>query len=383
MPGYTNDDKPLQILYGWCYRQIRYNDKLSADKKKRLDEAGFIWEIPAYDEKWEQVYREYVEFIEKNPGKNPSASGTFQEGKLCRWCTRQREKKSKLSPEQIKKLDDVGFPWALQPTKKEEVWEKYFQKYLNDRASFINGIPPRIVNGKRYRLYLWYIRQCYDKHRLAPELIERLTNAGFVWMTKNKLEKWEEMFKEYLDFKINHPEDTPIPIIRGKKDSLYCWCLKQGNNKSKLSAEQIKKLNEAGFNWSSISFNEHWEQRFKEYLAFREKNPKGMPQAFLHGKANPMHNWCRTMQRFRSKLSPERIKKLNDAGFEWYFLAPNWMESYNEYVELKKQSFPEMIQDSVPGKKSIFKWIDEQRENKDLLPPEYIQKLEEAGFQWE
>jgi hypothetical protein len=383
MPGCTNDDKPSQTLYNWCYRQIRDKDKLPADKKKRLDEAGFIWGIPAYDEKWEQVYREYVEYSSNNPGKNPPSSGTFQEAKLCRWSVRQREKKSKLSQEQIKKLDDAGFPWTLIPSKKEEVWEKWFQQYITNRTSFSDGIPPRKVNGKMSRLYLWYVRQCYDQQRLAPELIVRLNKAGFVWMTKNKMEKWEEMFEKYLDFKKNHPEGTPIPISRGKKDSLYYWCKNQRDYKSKLSAEKIKKLDEAGFNWTSIGFNEHWEQRFKEYLAFREKNPKGMPQAFLHGKANPMHNWCRTMQRFRSQLSPERIKKLNDNGFEWYFSSPNWMEYYNEYLEQKKNVWPERIQDAVPGKKSIYQWIDEQRENKDLLPPEYIQKLDEAGFEWE
>ncbi|MEI6122393.1 MAG: hypothetical protein WCQ95_02075 [Bacteroidota bacterium] len=89
------------------------------------------------------------------------------------------------------------------------------------------------------------------------------------------------------------------------------------------------------------------------------------------------------MQKFKNKLSAEKVQKLNDANFEWYFFIPDRMEFYNEFLELKKQSNNVIKERNNPvQKKTIYEWIQEQRDKKELLSPEYIQKLNEANFDW-
>ena len=108
-----------------------------------------------------------------------------------------------------------------------------------------------------------------------------------------------------------------------------------------------------------------------------------MPVTFIHGKANPLHNWCRNQQNFRFKLPPERLKKLNDAGFDWYILHPGWMDHYTEFLEFRKKNKTGMPEENeLHPNLSFFRWIQEQREHKEILPPDYIQKLDAAGFDW-
>jgi hypothetical protein len=383
MPPYDKYDKKKLTLSKWCEKQNRDKHILLAERIKRLTEAGFIWKEYNFKSLWEKHFNDYVKFINDNPGKKPSLKGAKDEIILNRWVQRQNEGRYRLSDEKFKRLDDIGFPWADKTVNSGEKWEARFNEYLKFIAENPGGIPSYLINGKKNPLYTWWSRQNTEKDLLSKEQIDRMNKAGFVWKITSTKERWEMMYNKYKEFVENNPEGKPVPIIRGGADSLFEWCRTQRNAKSRLNQEQIQKLDSLGFNWTAKDIEEAWEQHYQDYLEFREKNPKGMPTAYYHGKANPMHNWCRVQQRFRNQLPADRVKKLDDAGFDWFVNFPDWNDYYKDFLEYRNAYQSGMpVDEYALNKRNLFKWCQEQRENQELLPPEYIQKLNEAGFEW-
>jgi hypothetical protein len=383
MPPFNANDLKKRSLRSWCAKQNRIKHTLHPEQIKRLEDAGFVWFKPDYKTAWELHFNDYVEFLKEYPGKKPSQKGNEAEKILYRWCNRQSEGKSNLSTEKIKRLDDVGFHWAERSLNALDKWEKRFNDYLEFLAGNPEGIPPNFINGKKNPVCKWWAKQCREKHLLLPLQIKRMNDAGFVWKVTSTIEKWEEMYTKFKEFKENNPEETSVPNSHGP-ETLYEWCRTQRNAKKRLSTEQIQKLDALGFKWKAKDTDEAWEQHYQEYLQFRKKTPKGMPTAFYKGKANPLHNWCRVQQRFKNKMPPERIKKLDDAGFDWFVIYPDWNDYYKEFIEFRNTSHKGMPEDNDSvNMRNLLKWCQEQRENKELLPPEYIEKLDAAGFEWE
>ena len=107
----------------WCnnQRQARKGNgthKISPARIARLDGVGFDWDPSAkWEAKVEERWNEYFEALKRfrdDHGRWPKA----KEGALGWWCNRQRQARKgngplKISPEQIAKLDEIGFPWDV------------------------------------------------------------------------------------------------------------------------------------------------------------------------------------------------------------------------------------------------------------------------------
>ena len=118
----------------------------------------------------------------------------------------------------------------------------------------------------------------------------------------------------------------------GEDASLGQWCNQlrvahkkiQNNQKpaNKLSDEQIRRLNDAGFKWS---LNSGFDERFSDLMAFKAKY--GHCDVPRTGENVSLGHWCNKLrgsykkmqnnQKTDRKLSDEQIQRLNDAGFKW------------------------------------------------------------------
>ena len=96
----------------WVGVQRATKDQLSEKRLKLLNEISFIWE--PNEAQWDQNYSELVSY--KNEFGNCLVSFNYQvhETKLGRWVSRQRSKKETLRPDQVKRLDDLGFVWKVE-----------------------------------------------------------------------------------------------------------------------------------------------------------------------------------------------------------------------------------------------------------------------------
>ena len=88
--------------------------KLSPDRIKRLEEIGFTWEL--LDEQFEQGFQETLLYKERTGNTNaPTIYKTPEGFRLGAWQSdkRNRYKKGKLSPDRIKRLEDIDFKWIM------------------------------------------------------------------------------------------------------------------------------------------------------------------------------------------------------------------------------------------------------------------------------
>ena len=101
------DDEPTLGTWVSKQRQVKKEGNLSEERIRLLDEIGFIWDPK--QQAWQNNYQLLKDFIEKNcHAKVPSSNPT-----IGNWVgnTRQAKIKGKLSEEQIRLLDEVGFIW--------------------------------------------------------------------------------------------------------------------------------------------------------------------------------------------------------------------------------------------------------------------------------
>ncbi|MCS6984812.1 MAG: helicase associated domain-containing protein [Leptospiraceae bacterium] len=162
-------------LYTWCaVQRMKYKaGALSQEQIESLNQIHFIWNLQQHS--WEQNYDLLLEFRKKNPHRWPSQrSREPVEHHLAVWFLgiRKDYKNGKLSPERIRLLEKIHFPFYP----REERWNKTYEKVLEFRMK--NGkLPDR--NGKseeEKRLHNWLKYQLIKKEYdvLSPQQVEKL-----------------------------------------------------------------------------------------------------------------------------------------------------------------------------------------------------------------
>jgi uncharacterized protein (DUF2384 family) len=96
-------------LGSWVSHQRKAKDSLSPERRQRLDDIGFIWDI--LTESWEEGFTKLLQFKEAEGHCNVPNRSKLDDFKLGSWVGRQRTAKDSLSPERRQRLDDMGFVW--------------------------------------------------------------------------------------------------------------------------------------------------------------------------------------------------------------------------------------------------------------------------------
>jgi len=92
-------------------------------------------------------------------------------------------KKNKLSPERMKRLNEIGFAW----NPLEETFEKGFIETVKYKEQYgTPNTPARHITPNGFKLGLWQSNQraTYIASKLSPEQIRRLEAIGFTWTMK-------------------------------------------------------------------------------------------------------------------------------------------------------------------------------------------------------
>lgn len=179
--GISRVERPINpSLYLWCrdQRVKRKSGMLTDEQIQKLDKIGFIWNLDDeryYGRKssagvpkrsWEERYNELAILLAKG----------LPLGKTMRnWCDLQRRRRKTLTPQQIEKLERIGF--VLDPH--AAMWEqkyKEFVAYYNENASLPDS-EDNIV------LYRWLIlqRRLYRSGKLSQERHAKLKKVIGTW----------------------------------------------------------------------------------------------------------------------------------------------------------------------------------------------------------
>jgi len=95
----------------WVITQRYLQDKLPAERKRRLDLIGFIWKWRDYA--WERGFTALLKFRQREGHCRVPAN--YREGKyrLGFWVSTQRRNKNEMLAERRRRLNKIGFVWEI------------------------------------------------------------------------------------------------------------------------------------------------------------------------------------------------------------------------------------------------------------------------------
>ncbi len=95
----------------WVGVQRIAQDKLSPDRRQRLDVLGFVWD--ARTAQWEEGFR-YLEIFRQRDGHCRVPKSHREQGyRLGQWASVQRMAQDTMSPQRRQRLDALGFVWKV------------------------------------------------------------------------------------------------------------------------------------------------------------------------------------------------------------------------------------------------------------------------------
>ena len=166
--------------------------------------------------------------------------------RLGQWVSVQRAQKDvKLSPERIKRLDEIGFVWDMLKQK----WEEGFAalRQFKEREGHCRV---RVLHKEGdFKLGTWSREQRKAIDTLSPESWQRLDKIGFVWDPRRR--QWEEGFAALKHF-MQREGHCRVPRAHKEGDyKLGTWVRVQRRNKDALSPERLRWLENIGFVWDA------------------------------------------------------------------------------------------------------------------------------------
>ena len=198
---------------------------------------------------------------------------------------------------------------------------------------------------------------------------------------------WDKRLGELIAYRNLHGD----MIVQHKYPTyaLATWLLRQRmlRKKGLLSKEKVKRLDELGFPWSGISYENKWNRRIKELLEYKSRyGDCNIPLAWSE---NPtLGRWVYSIQakmkKGESKLKEDQINQLNEIGFNWERVAykKDWDEMFLRLVEYKYLyghcKVPEFWEDDP----DLARWVRSQRDYKNTTTQglEREKKLNKIGF---
>lgn len=269
------------------------------------------------------------------------------------WVQAQRDNyfKKKLSPFQIKKLNEIGFEWKgkqrREITDRFEIWMLSYRKlvqYFNENGNV--DIPARYDKDKSLATWLVTQRVKYDEAKLSDEQIEMLEKVNINWDPKNTYPQFIEDIKKFRE-KFGHTKVSQGNIEYRKLGSkcskvrgIYKIGKKAQNGdlvypgKGRLTKWAIEELDKLEFEWDSG--NVDWDERFSELKMYY--NNYGHTSVKLSGNQTLFY-WCYRQRRNRKDLEPDQIEKLLSLNFVFEIKKSDADNDFIEKVTTLKEHY--------------------------------------------
>jgi len=305
----TCPENPL--LGRWVSRQryLRKGDQLSDDRIRRLEDIDFSWEI--VDTIWEEMFAALKKYKRKHGDCNVPQKWS-ENCQLGTWVSTQRQVKrnGKPSEESIRRLDALGFVWDPANAHWEQMFaalEKYMHMHGNCNVSRNYPDNPR--------LGAWMIKQraAMNDGKLTAGRRAKLERIGVI--PKLIEAAWGEMFSSLLHYKSRYG-DCNVPQHWPENQRLANWVntQRQFRRKGILSKVRVKKLEELGFVWNSVSG--FWDRMFAALVDYKRKHGHcNVPTKWRENRQ--LASWVVNQRSRRALLGEERLRRLDHIEFQW------------------------------------------------------------------
>ena len=297
-------------------------------------------------------------------------------------CRRQR-KQGKLSEDRIRRLDAIGFCWAMRTRR---FLARDWDAMAAELAAFKNcfghcNVPHGWRRNAELAAWLHGVRCSKRAGKLDEARVRQLDELGVVWEPGQS--RWEEMCVLLGQYKDRHG-DCNVPGTWPENPKLAKWvkglraCRKQGL----LSADRVDRLSALGFEWERGS-DRRWEAMYAELAQY----------ARLHGhccvsttseESRKLGNWVRTQRtgRRQGALPPERIRRLESLGFTWDLWHEQWETMFTALVAYKAAVGNCDVPQTWQENPKLGNWVVTQRMNyrKGKLDVQQVERLMALGF---
>jgi superfamily II DNA or RNA helicase len=364
----------------WTQNQRQRQERISAERKARLDSLGFDWDPFATD--WEEGFEHLRAFRREYghcrvPPKYKSPNGY----RLGQWVTVRRQYQDTISSERKERLDALGFDWDPFATD----WEEGFEHLQEFRKEYGHcRVPGKYKSPNGYRLGGWVDRIRANPNRVSLNRKGQLDAVGFNWDPITT--RWEEGFEHLQAFKKEYGHSR-VPG-RGYKCPdgfpLDRWVAFQRKKKDSLSAERKAGLDSLGFDWDPFATD--WEEGFEHLRAFRkEYGHCRVPAKYKSPNGYRLGGWVNARRQHQDTISAERKARLDSLGFDWDPFATDWEEGFGNLKKfLEREGHCRVAFGyKTDGGYRLGQWVGNRRSNKDTMDANRRQRLEALpGWVW-
>ncbi|KAL7542468.1 hypothetical protein ACHAXR_011805 [Thalassiosira sp. AJA248-18] len=248
VPRRYSDDPQLAR---WVKNQrYRCNDakagKVTDDRVKRLNSIGFEFDV--FMNKWDEQFAALQRY-KKEHGNCLVPKRYIDDPQLGSWVVKQRRdaKEGKVSDDQKKRLDSIGFAFDFQDLTSQ--WDEQFaalQRYKKEHGNC--SVPRRYSDDPQ--LARWVANQRYRRHakvgKVTDDRVKRLNSIGFEFDVF--MNKWDEQFAALQRYKKEHG-NCLVPAKYSDDPQLGSWVKNQRSNAKagKVSDDRLKRLESIGF----------------------------------------------------------------------------------------------------------------------------------------
>jgi superfamily II DNA or RNA helicase len=301
------------------------------------------------------------------------------------WVSNQRQRKIRLSNEQISRLEVLpGWVWDT----REAQWEEGFLHLKVFVAKEANcSIPALYVMDDGYRLGAWVCRQRRFKNQLSQQQISRIEKLpGWVWDVFS--EQWDDGFRhlnEYIELEGTSRIDNEYKTLEGF--CLGAWVSTQRSRKNSMSIDRRMRL-EALPGWAWNVIDEQWEECFRYLEDF--SNLKGVCKISSKYKTSDgfrLGSWVNKQRSRKNSMSIDRRMHLEALpGWAWNVIDEQWEEGFSHLKKLVNKQGHCKIKLSYITEEDfrLGSWVNKQRSKKNELSDEKIAQLESLfGWIWD
>lgn len=301
---------------------------------------------------------------------------------LGRWMANTRARKDTLSPDFIRRLNEIGFPWDL----RDERWEKQFNQYLDHVER--HGCHP--TQGPEARWAISQRLRFFGKkgEPLTPDQVRSLEEIdGWSWdPLADDFEKTIQRFVQYVE---THPNGRVPAKYKDAADGyalgVRIVTLRLNHRQHKLDPDKERRLEELrGWTWNPYA--EEFEDVFQDIKEFAKHhghiprkgdvvNGRDLGVAVISFRSRAKKT---TALALRAEQKDRLEKEI--PGWTWDPFADLFEKNLQETKEFVKQHgrLPRQQKDGKPGR-----WLGHLREKKDNLGPERICRLDKEIPGWE
>ena len=185
---------PEPSLHQWLQRQRQLKQEgLLGDKRwQKLEVLGLNWQTgETIPPRWERCFQRLLAF-RRRFGHSHVPAEWKENLNMGRWVvkTRRLRKAGHLSPDKIRRLDQIGFVWnplAKRETEHDAIWSEWLMRLKEFRQKHGHWNVPT-DQPKFHRLRVWMDNQriSYKRGWLTKDRIRRLEKIRFPWLSERQ-----------------------------------------------------------------------------------------------------------------------------------------------------------------------------------------------------